>query len=803
MRTIIDGNSLLFRAYYGVRGRLTLPDGTPVNAVYGFCNMVLPLIEAAAKDDEFICVFDAHRRNWRNDIFPEYKMNRSDTPPDLVPQFQLAQDAARAMGMPVLVIDNVEADDVIATLAQESCPTRIMSSDKDLTQLLADPCIHIFDSMKDAQIRADDVIAKFGVSAAQMVDYQSLVGDSSDNVPGVCGIGPKKAAELLTEFGTLAAIYENLPRVKNDRVRGLLEAGRDSAFVSQQLVRLKNDVEIPAFEKFKFNAVAAQKFFAEKMGSRTLAEKARKMGDLHHNAVTPAKAGVHCGQSDFDFATTDCLQAMDPGLRRGDDGVNYGAKNKVDDSLFLFSLDDYIGALGVATVWEKLANPAVKKVAYDWKTIFHKLDEMGFDSRQVAPIDDVMLMNYAANRDSSGDVRADYADFMANPAAIYEIDLAILRPLYEMERAGIRLDTARLSEISKKLHSRLADLQTAIWAIAGLEFNIASPKQLAEVLFDKMRLPAGKSRSTDVDVLEAFAAEHEIARLVLEYRTVAKLIGTYTDALPKLLGRDGRIHTTFLQTSTNTGRLSSRNPNMQNIPIRTDEGGEIRKCFVSAPGNMLISADYSQIQLRVLAHIADITSWKSAFTAGRDIHIETAERLFGVATPDNRRIAKTVNFSIIYGVSAHGLALQLGIGRSAAQAIIDNYMTAIPEIRAYIENTKQVARERGFIETMFGRRIYFPDINAKGPRRAFSERAAINAPIQGAEADIVRVALARLAAANLPAKMLLQVHDEIVFECPADVAEFAAREIKRIMESVVELSVPLSADYTISERWEK
>lgn len=759
----------MFRAYYGVRQRLTRPDGTPVNAVFGFCNMVLPLIADADPDDEFICVFDAHRKNWRNDIYPEYKMNRDATPHDLAAQIEITRDAVRAMGMPCLVVPDVEADDVIATLAQKQCPTRIISSDKDLMQLLS-PCVFMFDTMKDQEFRAPEVFEKFGVRPDQMIDCQSLIGDSSDNVPGVHGIGPKKAAELLAEFGTLENIYANLDKVENERVRKMLIDGKDSAFMSKKLVTLKTDVAIPDYAPYKFDAMAAEKFFLNEIRSPVLAEKARKMF-----GQTPSE--------------------------------NPPAENRARDlpsDIFFFNPDDYndLFSDGIKSVWSKLTDPKIKKVAWDWKTIFHKLDGDGFDVSQIQPVDDVMLMNYAANKIERGDLVDDYNSFIASPEKIYEIDLEILQPLFQMEKNGVLVDVNGLKEISEKLHGRADQLQQKIWELAGAEFNIASPKQLAEILFDKMQLPADKNRSTDADKLSELAAEHEIARLVLDWRTLSKLTGTYTDALPRAIAPDGRIHTTFLQTSTNTGRLSSQNPNLQNIPIKSEMGEEIRKCFIAAPGNVLIAADYSQIQLRLLAHLADVTPLKDAFAAGKDIHAETAEKIFGMVTPQNRRIAKTINFSIIYGVSPFGLAAQLGISSTDARKIIDDYMAGFPEIKNYIEDAKKFATERGYIETPFGRRITFPDI--KNPRlKNYALRAAVNAPIQGFEADIMRVALARLAALPPAVKMILQVHDEFVFECPASDAPACAEEIKRVMESIVTLSVPLTADYKISERWEK
>jgi DNA polymerase-1 len=423
-------------------------------------------------------------------------------PDDLVRQIGIARGAIRAMGMPCLVIGDVEADDVIATLCRRQCPTRIISSDKDLMQLVSE-CVFVFDTMKNLEFRGPDVVQKYGVRPDQMIDYQALVGDTSDNVPGVHGIGPKKAAELLGEFGTLDGVYENLASVKNARVRELLAAGRDSALMSRKLVALKTDVEIPPFPPYRFDAGAAAAFFLNEVGSPTLAEKARRIGGSKPDAQSPAPApgGIYIFNPDIDIFSSAAID------------------------------------------WDKMRDPSVRKIAYDWKTIFHRLDDAGFDVSEIAPIDDVMLMNYAVNRKDSGDAMADYDLFMKNPAKIYDMDLAILRPLFHMEKNGVLVDAVKLKEISGMLHRRANDLQMEIWALAGVEFNVASPKQLAEILFDKLKLPANKKRSTDADVLSDLAAEHEIARLVLDWRSLTKLSGTYADALPRAIGADGRIHT--------------------------------------------------------------------------------------------------------------------------------------------------------------------------------------------------------------------------------------------------------------------
>ena len=918
MLTLIDGNSLLFRAYYGVHSRLTRSDGTPIGAVYGFFNMILPILSAAKPDDIFVCVFDASRRTFRQDIYPGYKANRDETPADLISQSVLVQTGMTALGMPVLCIPGVEADDVIATLATQNCAiadkTRIITSDKDLMQLVSE-CIYLYDGMKQKQINEPEVLEKFGVKPSQVVDVQSLMGDSSDNVPGVRGIGPKKAAELVNQFGSLDGVYENIDKISNERTRNLLIESKNLAYISKQLVTLKTDVDLSGLElkPFRFNKSSALDFVRNKLESNSLAEKIQKTFQSSENVseLNFEFPKSECAiQSDykpqtkikFDFkkitsldelekflATIKDVIAIDTettGLNQMTDklvGVSLAADSSLGvyiplrhktmgDNLFgtpelvpgQISVDDLYKKL-----WPILTNPHITKVGHNLKFDLHILANEGWDIEKISPIDDTMLISYALNGTLHGhgldelaakylghynitfsslfppktrdadmhfemlpiDVATPYAAEDASVAmALYEFmrpqldknsklkelyekcDLPLLIVLTQMERVGVLVDRNKLQQLSGVFHQQLTQLAQEIYDLAGHEFNIASPKQLATILFDEMGLPANKKRSTDADSLNDIIDNHPIIEKILNWRSVAKLAGTYTDTLPHQIESDGRIHTTYLQTSTNTGRLSSRDPNLQNIPVKTEIGEEIRKCFVAPAGRVLIAADYSQIQLRLLADVANVKTFKDTFLSDADIHEQTARHIFNIPDTnivprDLRRAAKTVNFSIIYGISSFGLSGQLGISRTAAQEIINSYMSGLPEIKNYIENIKHFASENACVYTPWGRRIELPE--AKNPRmRAYAMRAAVNAPIQGFEADLMRLAMVKIYNDIIvpnrdKIRLIMQVHDEMVFECDKNLADTFAMQIKQTMENITKLSVPLRADYVIAEYWGK
>ena len=922
MLTLIDGNSLLFRAYYGVHSRLTRADGTPTGAVYGFFNMILPILASAKPDDAFICVFDASRITFRQDIYPDYKMNRTATPADLIAQGQMIQSGLMSLGMPVLCVPGVEADDVIATLARQNCTTtnatRIITSDKDLMQLVSD-CVFLYDGMKNREIRTDAVLEKFGVKPHQVIDVQSLMGDSSDNVPGVPGIGPKKAAELINQFGNLDNLYANLDAVQNERIRGLLRDNREMAYISKQLVTLKTDVDLSGLTimPFRFNTPGALEFIRTNVESNSLIAKIEKLFPVEQNSpaatefsfpgnacdvpdASPAPAPAKKREIKCETITT--ISALEQYLGRVDKILAIDTEttglNHISDKIVGISLaiDDTHGAyipirhhsgtpdlldgdniapnqIPIETVREKLwpilTNPDIIKIGHNLKYDLHIMANEGWDTTQIHPIDDTMLLSYILHGTRHGhgldelalmylghenikfsslfppktrdaDMRFDGLAienaclYAAEDACIcralydsmrpelnadnklrelYETcDLPLMPILMQMERAGVLADRAKLQHLSAIFHEQLQKLQSEIWTLAGHEFNIASPKQLGCVLFDELNLPANKKRSTDADALNDLIDAHEIIEKILNWRSIAKLAGTYADALPRQIASDGRIHTTYLQTSTNTGRLSSRDPNLQNIPIKTELGEEIRKCFIAAPHHTLISVDYSQIQLRLLADMANVHTFKETFNNNADIHEQTARKIFNIPTDqpvprDLRRAAKTVNFSIIYGISSFGLASQLGVSRGDAQNIINTYMAGLPEIREYIDKTKEFALANACVYTPWGRRIELPDV--KNPRmRAYAMRAAINAPIQGFEADLMRRAMVEIEKNIMrpnadKIRMIMQVHDEIVFECKSEFADEFAHKIKSAMENITQLSIPLVAEFTIGTTWGK
>lgn len=926
MLTLIDGNSILFRAYYGVHSRLTRSDGTPTGAVYGFFNMVLPLLASAKGNDAFVCVFDASRTSFRQDIYPAYKANRQETPEDLISQSYLVREGVAAMGIPVLCIPGVEADDVIATLAHNNCKghdaTRIITSDKDLMQLVSD-CIFLYDGMKDREIREPQVLEKFGVKPKQVIDIQSLMGDSSDNVPGVPGIGPKKASELINQFGSLDNLYDNLEEVKNERTRNLLRDNRESAYISKQLVTLKKDVDLTGLkiEPLIFNTSKALDFVRNKLESNSLAAKIEKLFPLDKfntdaNTTLFEYAGSACETPSpsteilqsakyVKKLTSQTIQTIDElekflstvkdkiAIDTETTGLNYLDAKIVGISLASDSkhgvyipirhrtqTNDLFAENTIAPnqldieivrkkLWSILTDQSITKIGHNLKYDLHIMANEGWDIDKIRPIDDTMLISYALHgtlhghgldelaqkylahtnisfaslfppKTKDADMHFDCLDIsLATPyaaedaticMALYDLmrpqlnqneklrhlyetcDLPLMPILLKMERAGVLVNKTGLQQLSNIFHDQLSELESEIWNLAGHEFNIASPKQLGTILFDELNLPANKKRSTDADALNDLIDSHPIIEKILNWRSIAKLAGTYADALPRQIASDGRIHTTYLQTSTNTGRLSSRDPNLQNIPIKTELGEEIRKCFVAPEGKVLISADYSQIQLRLLADVANVHTFKETFNSGKDIHEQTARQIFGIAAgapvpKDLRRAAKTVNFSIIYGISSFGLSGQLGISRAAAQEIINAYMAGLPEVKEYIEEVKHFATQHACVYTPWGRRIELPEV--KNPRmRGYAMRAAVNAPIQGFEADLMRRAMVNIEKEIMKPnsdkiRMIMQVHDEIIFECDESVAEEFAKKIEFAMENVAKLSVPLAADYVIGKVWGK
>ncbi len=910
---LVDASGFIFRAFHALPPLTS--NGTPVGAVVGFTNMMMRLLrELQAKHVGVI--FDAARANFRNDIYAEYKANRDETPPDLIPQFPLIRDATRAFGFEPLEAEGYEADDLIATYArvgrEAGLNVVIVSSDKDLMQLVRDGVV-MFDPIKQKPLAQAEVFEKFGVTPDKVVDVQALCGDPTDNVPGVRGIGVKTAAELINQFGTLEALLDNLSQIKQPKRRETLEQNADLARISKQLVRLDDHSPLPrplnelgagsadntaliAFlTQYNFKTILAR------LGQAPAAMPAAPHMPQPVKDTAPVDAalsakGRYTTVNDAETLRTWVAAAISRGVIAVDtetssltpakaDLVGISLSYETGSGIYVplghrAPMADLLGgpAQTVTQMPEHealdilrplLEDPGVLKVGHNIK-----YDLQMFSSRgvTVAPIDDTMLISYTLDGSRHGHGMDDLAAMHLNYKTIsYEdvcgkgakqigfaevpVDKAtdyaaedadvtlrlhtLLKPrlaaeqmvtVYEtmdrplspviarMEQAGVRIDTGMLARLSQDFGTQIAQLETEIHALAGHPFNVASPKQLGDVLFGEMGLQGGgKTKkgdwSTSADILEELAeAGHTIVQKVLDFRQMSKLKSTYTDSLQQDINpRTGRVHTSFALAHTSTGRLASSDPNLQNIPIRTDNGKKIREAFVARDGYKLISADYSQIELRLAASIAGIPALQQAFRDNLDIHAMTASQVFGVPmaemTSDIRRKAKAINFGIIYGISGWGLARQLGIEAAEANAFIKAYFARFPELSDYMERTKAEARQFGYVKTMFGRKCMIDGIHEKGPRKSFAERQAINAPLQGTAADIMKRAMVRIDRALLngdfDCKMLLQVHDELVFEVREDHAADAASLIKGIMESpdVADIGLPLLAEAGIGDTW--
>ena len=940
---LVDGSGYIFRAFHGLP-MMNRPDGTPINAVFGFTKMLLKL-KADLNPSHIIVIFDAGRVTFRNDIYPDYKANRSEPPEELVPQFALVRQAAEAIGLPVLEMPGFEADDLIASYARQaeqagmSC--LIVSSDKDLMQLVRGN-ITMLDPMKNRPIGREEVIEKFGVTPDKVVDVQALAGDSTDNVPGVPGIGIKTAAELINQFGDLDSLLAAAETIKQPKRRENLIQFAEQARISRQLVYLKDDVDVPLAidglvtpqaEEEKLMGFLAEQGFKSLIAalggtmpaaspaaaSLSSAKTAGQNSDIpdgqpdnilppvveeaDYELVTDMDAlerwiAVARGQGfvaiDTETTSLDAARAelvgvamaTSPGkgcyipLRHipagqaGSDTPQQGLDFSAPEPPSQIKQIPYDTA--IEALRGLLADEAVLKIGHNLKYDMHILSQPRNGGLPVYPVDDTMCLSYVldagrterhgldhlalnllqvqtikyedlcgkgAKQISFAEVPPEAACAYASEDAdiclrlwmmyrprlaregvssVYErLERPLIPILAEMEKTGIVVDDNILRRLSNDFATRIVELEAIIHEQAGSSFNIASPKQLGEILFDQMGLEGGKKSktgawSTGADVLEDLAANGvAIAQSVLDYRQLAKLKSTYTDALMKSINPDsGRVHTSYSMVGASTGRLSSSDPNLQNIPIRTHEGRQIRTAFVARKGYKLISADYSQIELRLVAHVAGEESMIAAFHKGVDIHAQTAAEVFNVPLEtmdaETRRRAKAINFGIIYGISGFGLARQLSIPQGEARDYIKAYFERFPGIRAYMDEAKQFAKVNHYVETLFGRRIHIPQIEDKNQAvRAFAERQAINAPIQGSAADIIKRAMIRLPAAlrgeNIDADMLLQVHDELIFEVPEDQTDKAVAAITRIMEEaaapVLSLKVPLVAEAGIADSW--
>ena len=900
---LIDGSGFIFRAFHGLPP-MTRPDGTPVNAVLGFTNMLWKILRDS-EAEYFAVIFDTARKTFRSDIYPEYKAHRPPPPDELVPQFDLVRDATRAFNVPSLEMRGYEADDLIATytrLAREAgLSVTIVSSDKDLMQLVEEDHVVMLDHFKNSEIGVAGVREKFGVGPERVIDVQALAGDSSDNVPGVPGIGVKTAAQLINEYGDLDTLLERAEEIKQPKRRQNLIEYADLARISRDLVTLRQDVpDLEPLENLaarEIEPTVLMDFLEEQNFKSTMVRIGSQLGvEAATDAGTPAPAVPE----ESDYSLVQNVEALEDWIARAHAGgtVAFDTETTSLDAgradLVGFSLavrpheacyvplahraTDLLAdaepaqqiplAEALALLKPLLEDPAILKIGQNIK---YDMRIMARHDIAIAPIDDSMLLSYVLDGGLHGHgmdelstlhldhkpipfkqvagtgknqitfdqvALKDACDYAAEDADITLRLYQLLKPrlvaehmvtLYErlerplapvlarMEMAGIKVERAALARLSEDFAARIAKFETEIHALAGRPFTIGSPKQLGEILFDEMAIEGGKkgksgAYTTGADVLEGLAAQgHDLPARVLDWRQLSKLKSTYTDALLSHINPEtGRVHTSYSMTGASTGRLSSNDPNLQNIPVRTEEGRNIRRAFVAEKGHTLLSADYSQIELRILAHIADVDTLKEAFHNGVDIHALTASQVFGTPIADMdpmvRRSAKAINFGIIYGISPFGLARQLGVAQSVAKAYIEAYFARYPGIKDYMERTKKAAHAEGFVTTLYGRRIHLPGINEKNPaHRGFSERAAINAPIQGTAADIIKRAMivmeAALAADGLKAHMLLQVHDELIFEVPLEEADATAQTVRRVMEKAAHLGVPLIVDTGSADNW--
>lgn len=919
---LIDGSGFIFRAYFAMaysrQSGMTNPEGIEVGAVYGFVNMLLKMLNDYHAP-YLAVIFDAARENYRNEIYPEYKANRDETPEDLIPQFALIREATEAFDMPALEVEGYEADDLIAAYTKAALAAGkkvvIVSSDKDLMQLVR-PGVRMLDPMKGKWVGEDEVFEKFGVTPDKVVDVQSLAGDSVDNVPGVPGIGIKTAAQLINEYGDLETLLERASEITQNKRREKLIEHAEDARISKKLVRLDENAPMPlpldelkshdpdkpqlmAFlQKHAFNSiikrlggetvakpllpqhseeqqVEEEKLPAVSENVYTLINDAASLKDLiaqaHETGVlaidtettglTPAKAdlvGISIASSIGKAAYIPLAHVQETDLFGASDGDATPQMDKAECLELLKPL---------------LEDAAVLKVGHNMKYDWQMFAKEGIT---LSPCDDTMLISYVLDgashshgmdnlsslycghepikfEDVAGKgksqvtfdkVAIDKAlDYAAEDAeitlrlykilkprlarekmvSVYEtIERPLIPIIAQMELEGIKVDPATLHSMSEDFGKKLEILQAEIYELAGREFNVASPKQVGEILFDEMGLQGGKKTkagaySTSVDVLEKLSLEgHEIVTKILEHRGLAKLKSTYTDALQQEINpKTGRVHTSYNMVGTSTGRLSSSDPNLQNIPIRTEEGRKIREAFVADTGHTLISVDYSQVELRLTAEMADVGALKQAFKDGVDIHSLTASRVFDVplegVTPEIRRQAKAVNFGIIYGISGFGLAKQLGCPVGEAGAFIKRYLARFHEIESFMERIKEDAKRDGYVKTLYGRKCFIPGIQDKNPMRVKgAERQAINAPLQGTAADIMKIAMGRMPQAlkdsELSAKMLLQVHDELIFEVPDAEIEKTKEIVASVMENSfkingIDISVPLDAEAGQGQNW--
>ena len=909
---LIDGSGYIFRAYYALPPLTRKSDGLPTGAVSGFCSMLFKLLEDSKsnenkqKPSHFAVIFDSARKTFRNEIYKDYKANRAEAPDDLAPQFEYIRKSVLAFNLPSVDLANYEADDLIATyveqILRQGAKVTIVSSDKDLMQLFKKD-VRIFDPMKNKFISGEDVKNKFGVDASKVIDVQSLAGDSSDNVPGVPGIGVKTAAELINTYGSLEKLLDSAGEIKQNKRRETLIENKDKAIISKKLVTLKDDApvnrELDEFKLKEIDKDKLYKFLREMEFNRLLSSAISTYGEPNlssnkrnlekeHKNYKINKKGYHLiidhldiddwikeaeevGEVAFDTETN----SLDPHQA---EMVGISLSSKIGKACYIPIGHNSKKCLDKKIVLKKLKplleDPSIKKIGQNIKFDFIVLFKNGIN---ISSMEDTMLMSYVLdagkNRHNmdilseihlghktikfkelvgSGKKEINFSDVDINQAKDYaaedaDITLRLYKKFYKslkeekminiyeffekpmikilahMEIEGIKIDKEFLRSLSSKFQKKIEKIQIEVFKISKKKFNIASPKQLGEIIYNDLKIVGLKktkkgSFATSASVLEDLAFKgHKFPQLVLDWRQVSKLKNTYTDSLPEHVNlKTNRVHTSFLLAATSTGRLASSEPNLQNIPIKSEDGKDIRKAFVAKKDHVLISADYNQIEMRILADLADVKELKKAFKNNEDIHSLTASQIFNVhiknVNDDQRRKAKAINFGIIYGISQYGLAKQINVSNYEAEDFLNSYFARFPEIKNYMEQTIKFCRKSGYVNNIFGRRSHFININDKNYNvRNFQERAAINAPIQGSAAELMRLAMVRLSKklneANYEkTKMLLQIHDELIFETPRE-------EVKRISKIIVEemtsvsksdkhsFSIPLTVDLNIGDNW--
>ncbi|MDC3036517.1 DNA polymerase I [Candidatus Pelagibacter sp.] len=909
---LVDGSGYIFRAYYALPPLTRKSDGLPTGAVSGFCSMLFKLLEDSKskenlqKPTHFAVIFDSARKTFRNEIYSEYKANRAEAPDDLAPQFEYIRKSVSAFNLPSVDLINYEADDLIATyvdmILKYGAKVTIISSDKDLMQLYKKD-VRIFDPMKNKFISEEDVKNKFGVDSTKVIDVQALAGDSSDNVPGVPGIGVKTAAELINEYGNLETLLKSAHKIKQNKRRETLIENKDKAIISKKLVTLKHDAPIRVdLKDLKLKEIDKEKlytFLREMEFNRLLSSAISIYGEPKIDSLTigTEKKPIQNSIDKKRYVLISDLNEIDDWIKEAEEAGEIAVDTETSSldphqaELIGISLSSKIGKacyipighnskkiLKKNLVLNKLKNlledPSIKKIGQNIKFDFIVFFKNGI---KLYPLEDTMLMSYVLdagknrhNMDTLSEIHLGHKtiafkelvgtgkkeinfkevdinkakDYAAEDADItlrlykkfykslkdekminiYELfEKPMLNILAHMEIEGIKIDNMFLKSLSSKFKNKIEKIQKEVFKISKKEFNIASPKQLGEILYNDLKIADLKktkkgSFATSASVLEDLAFKgHKFPQLILDWRQLSKLKNTYSDSLPEHINPvTKRVHTSFLLAATTTGRLASSDPNLQNIPIKSEDGKDIRKAFVAEKDHVLISADYNQIEMRILADLADVKELKKAFKNNEDIHSLTASQIFGIdikkVNKDQRRKAKAINFGIIYGISQYGLAKQINVTNFEAEEFLKSYFAKFPEIKAYMDKTIKFCRKSGYVNNIFGRRSHFISINDKNYNiRNFQERAAINAPIQGSAAEIMRLAMIRLfkklnEEKNYKTKMLLQIHDELIFETHKNEAKRISKIIVDEMSSVSKsdqhsFSIPLTVDLNIGNNW--